>query len=83
MEKELIARGLESVRNELELIRTRSHQNALPGEQPIAMQVAISSRPNVKAISNLLSKFSGNENTFENWKKQLISLRATYNLDDK
>ncbi|KAG7197085.1 hypothetical protein KM043_015670 [Ampulex compressa] len=35
-----------------------------------------------KAVSDLLSDFTGSDGSFKNWKRQVKSLCSTYNLDD-
>jgi len=39
-------------------------------------------RPNITALGDLLSDFTGAEDTFANWHRQLELVRTTYNLDD-
>lgn len=39
-------------------------------------------RPQVKALSELLSEFSGDENSFWKWRRQFELICTTYQLDD-
>lgn len=68
-------RELELMRRENELLRNTPP--LLNGQERLAK-----SQPNVKAISELLSKFSGIDSNFAQWEQQLKLLCATYGLED-
>lgn len=85
MEIEMLRRERDLMRRELELVRreanfeVNSRSTSFPtttASQNIAM------RTQVKALSELLSEFTGKEDAFWNWKRQLQSIRTTYQLDD-
>ncbi|XP_036141752.1 uncharacterized protein LOC105830451 [Monomorium pharaonis] len=82
-ENEVMRRQLEEVR--LERSRTaRSMPAAIPGNNGAvgAVGAVTMPRPAITALGELLSEFSGAEDTFGNWRKQLELVRGTYNLDD-
>lgn len=76
-------REQEFLRRELELTRR---------ERDLAMQSSVTGRVDnnlwsnfrqpISAISELISEFSGAQDTFERWMKQFNLVRMTYSLDD-
>ncbi|KYN30352.1 Gag-Pol polyprotein [Trachymyrmex cornetzi] len=78
-EHDLMRRELEIMRRERELEANRTIMTASPAT--IASQ-ASTTRSQPKAISELLSEFTGSEGTFPTWRKQFDLIRATYQLDD-
>jgi len=89
-----LARDLERMRQENEIMRrqleelrlgrsrtARSVPAVIPGNNG-AVGVGATPRPSITALGELLSEFSGAEDTFDNWRKQLELVRVTYNLDD-
>lgn len=82
-ELEITRRECDLLRREMELLRLETRMEARNTAVPIpgASQYT-TTRPQVKALSELLSEFSGDENTFWKWRKQFELIRTTYQLDD-
>lgn len=85
-EKRAMEREFEIMRRELERLRTTTLRDArTPGrpDRGEEAQYDMESKVNVKAIAELLPPFSGDEESFDRWERQLQLLKATYTLDDK
>jgi len=76
-ERDIMKRELEILRRERE-IETDARQMT----PPMSSASQISTRLQPKALSELLSEFSGSESTFRVWRKQFELIRTTYQLDD-
>lgn len=79
-ENELMRRQLEEVRRE----RNRTERSVpvvISGNNGTGSDVAMP-RPSITAPKELLSEFSGTDDTFDNWRKQLELVRVAYHLDD-
>ncbi|XP_076660318.1 uncharacterized protein LOC143363643 [Halictus rubicundus] len=70
-ERELMAREIELLRRENELLRNSPSSTA-----------SSTTNTNIRSIGELISDFSGEEQNFKNWSKQLEILSTTYELDE-
>jgi len=72
------------MKRELEILRREREieTDARLMTPPISSASQISTRLQPKALSELLSEFSGSESTFQVWRKQFELIRTTYQLDD-
>jgi len=82
-ELELLRRERELMQQEIALLRreVNAESNVRVMTSSISSQ-ASTTRPQPKAMSELLSEFSGAEDTFWTWRKQFDLIRETYQLDD-
>ncbi|KYQ50810.1 hypothetical protein ALC60_10096 [Trachymyrmex zeteki] len=76
-ENEIMQRRLEELRRERDMAAGRISVPSAANHAPSSMP-----RPTISALGELLSEFTGTEGIFENWRKQLELIRATYSLDD-
>ena len=74
-ERQLLERELRLRDREIEMLRSSL--------RPAPDTTETQSRSIVKTISGLLAEFSGEEDTFSNWEKQVNLLCSTYSLDDR
>lgn len=83
-ELEITRRERDLLQRELELLRleTRMEAETRNAALPMFANQYTTTRPQVKALSELLSEFSGDENTFWKWHRQFELIRTTYQLDD-
>ena len=74
-EKDFVEREVQMMHRELQIAR------AMPNSVEAG---SVNSRPNVniRAISDLLSDFTGKGERFLNWERKVLLLRQTYALDD-
>ncbi|XP_011873545.1 PREDICTED: uncharacterized protein LOC105565169, partial [Vollenhovia emeryi] len=79
-ENDLMRRQLEEL--SMERNRAAGHVPAAITRNNSAVGTVATPRPSITALGELLSEFSGAEDTFGNWRKQLELVRGTYNLDD-
>lgn len=79
-ENELMRRQLEDLR--LEKNRTENRSTILSVNNGSMNSSSSTPRPTITALGELLSEFTGAEDTFWNWHKQLELVRTTYHLDD-
>ena len=84
-ELEVLRRERDIMQRELEILyREREAERSLrPTASPMTVMNQNSMmRPQLKTLSELLSEFSGSEDTFSVWQRQFELIRATYHLDD-
>jgi len=83
-ELEILRRERDIMKRELEILRREREMetSARMMTPPMSSASQISTRMQPKALSELLSEFSGSENTFQVWRKQFGLIRTTYQLDD-
>lgn len=84
---ELMEREIEILRREKALLErelglVRRGAGMTPSIEDNASDRSIDSRVNIRIISDLLSEFRGDCDSFETWKRQIELLRATYRLDE-
>lgn len=83
-ELEILRRERDIMQRELEILRREREANASARIMASPMTTASqgTTRLQPKALSELLSEFSGSENTFHIWRKQFELIKTTYQLDD-
>ncbi|XP_054001610.1 uncharacterized protein LOC128888608 [Hylaeus anthracinus] len=80
MEMELMRRERELMQRELQLLQ---RENDMLRQSPgSSRETERKSGASIKAIGELLADFSGAEQCFHSWRKQLALLISTYDLDD-
>lgn len=85
MDLETVRRERDLLRREIESLRLeRNHAVRTERSAVSSPNVSYPSvpRPSLTALSDLLSDFYGEEDTFERWQKQFDLVRTTYQLDD-
>ncbi|XP_018406547.1 PREDICTED: uncharacterized protein LOC108782710, partial [Cyphomyrmex costatus] len=82
MEREIDILKREKALLERELSLVRREASMTPSIEDNASDRSIDSRVNIRIISDLLSEFRGDCDSFETWKKQVELLRVTYRLDE-
>lgn len=84
-EIEILRRERDLTRRELELLRLETRIEVTSGSNVPSTTYTgqTTGRPQIKALAELLSEFSGEEDTFWKWRRQYELIRTSYHLDDR
>lgn len=81
LELDLLQRKCRLMKREIQLLRRENE--IMRGSPSAVSKQSTRVNTNVKTIGTLLNDFSGVEQSFIKWKRQVQLLRSTYELDDK